>query len=86
MKTPASVEEAHRVVAAFVEHYNNHRLHSAIDYVTPADRLAGRPKAIVAARDTRLEAAREHRAAWRQGVRDRAPQPRSSREPLACSP
>ena len=30
----------------YVEHYNNVRLHSAIGYVTPADKLAGREKEI----------------------------------------
>ena len=29
-------------VAEFVAHYNHARLHSAIGYVTPADKLAGR--------------------------------------------
>lgn len=86
VKNPASLEEARRVVAAFVEHYNNHRLHSAIDYVTPADRLAGRHKAIIAARDSKLEAARERRAEWRQGTRTQVPQAPSSPEALACSP
>ena len=37
------------------------RLHSAIGYITPADRLAGRGPAIWAQRDARLEAAREVR-------------------------
>jgi transposase InsO family protein len=62
-KAPASLEEARRVVAAFVTEYNHHRLHSAIGYVTPADRLAGRAPAIWAARDQKLEAARAHRRA-----------------------
>ena len=86
VKNPATLEEARRVVAAFVEQYNNHRLHSAIDYVTPADRLAGRHEAIAAARDAKLEAARERRAAWRQGARAQAAQTPSSPAPLACSP
>ena len=45
----------------------------AIDYVTPADRLAGRHAAITAERDRRLEAARERRAQWRQAARGAAP-------------
>ena len=49
------------MVAAFVEYYNHHRLHSAIGFVTPADRLAGRAEAIWAARDQKLEAARARR-------------------------
>ena len=58
---PASVEEARKVVAAIVDHYNNRRLHSAIGFVTPADALRGRHDEIWAARDRKLEAAREAR-------------------------
>ena len=82
-KTPGTREEADRVVATFVEHYNHKRLHSAIDYVTPADRLAGRHKAINEARDLKLEAARQQRAAWRQAARRQNPNAPSSTEPLA---
>lgn len=59
--TPLTVEQARRIVEDFVAHYNAHRLHSAIGYVTPADRLHGRHKAIWQARDRRLDAARERR-------------------------
>jgi putative transposase len=44
------VEDAQRLVLEFVNHYNMVRLHSAIDYITPADKLAGRADAIWAAR------------------------------------
>ncbi len=60
-KTPLSVEDARRIVGEFVEHYNTVRLHSALGYVTPADRMAGRHIEIYAARDQKLEAAREKR-------------------------
>ncbi len=60
-KTPLSLEDARRVVAEFVEHYNTVRLHSALGYVTPQDRLEGRHQEIYAARDRKLEAAREQR-------------------------
>ncbi|HKV98630.1 MAG TPA: IS3 family transposase [Vicinamibacterales bacterium] len=60
-KAPDSLDAACRMVAAFVEYYNHHRLHSAIGFVTPADRLAGRAEAIWAARDQKLEAARAQR-------------------------
>ena len=86
VKTPTSLEEAHRVIAAFVEHYNLHRLHSAIGYVTPNDRLHGRHKAIAAQRDMKLEAARERRAAVRQAARTPSPLPSSSSQALAVSP
>ena len=62
---PSSLAEARRMVAAFVAYYNHQRLHSAIGFVTPADRLAGRAESIWAARDQKLEAARaQRRAQW----------------------
>lgn len=62
---PASLAEARRLVAAFVEYYNQRRLHSAIGFIAPADLLAGRGPAIWAARDQKLEAARaRRRALW----------------------
>jgi putative transposase len=60
-KTPLTLEDARRVVGEFVEHYNTVRLHSALGYVTPKDRLEGRHMEIYAARDRKLEAAREQR-------------------------
>ena len=60
-KTPLTIEDARRVVGEFVEHYNTVRLHSALGYVTPRDRLEGRHTEIYAARDRKLEAAREKR-------------------------
>jgi len=65
---PASIEEARRQIAAWVEHYNTVRLHSAIGYVTPADRLLGLDADIHAERDRKLEEARERRAISRQAV------------------
>ena len=64
--SPLCVEDAQRIVAGFVEHYNTRRLHSAIGYVTPLDKLEGRDEEICAERDRRLEAAREVRRQRRQ--------------------
>ena len=66
---PQTIEEAMKRVTDYVEHYNHVRLHSAIDYVTPADKLAGRAKEIVEARDHKLESAREKRRAKRLAAR-----------------
>jgi len=63
---PGPLDKARRLVAAFVEHYNTKRLHSAIGYVAPADKLAGRETAIWAARDQQLETARERRRQRRE--------------------
>lgn len=67
--TPLSLEDALRLVARWVEHYNHVRLHSALGYVTPADKLAGRETAIYAERDRKLEAARQQRQAKRNAAR-----------------
>ena len=61
--TPLSVEDARRLVAEFVTHYNTARLHSAIAYITPADKLAGRAEAIWAARREKLAQADARRRA-----------------------
>ena len=53
----------------FVAHYNEVRLHSAIGFVTPKDKLEGRDAEILAARDRKLEAARAERRERRQAVR-----------------
>ncbi len=64
--TPLTLEDARRLVAGYVEHYNTRRLHSAIGYVTPKDKLEGREQMIFDARDRKLEAARERRKAARE--------------------
>jgi Integrase core domain len=75
-KTPLNVEDTRRVVGAFVEHYNTRRLHSAIGYVTPHDRLAGRHTEIWEERDRKLEVARIRRAQRRTEARGLAtPEP-----------
>ena len=53
-----SIDEARRWVEDFVRWYNGEHLHSAIRYVTPDDRHAGRDVAILAARRAVYRAAR----------------------------
>jgi transposase InsO family protein len=65
---PATIEEARKRVATYVDHYNNARLHSAIGYVTPADKLNGLEKQIFEERDRKLEEARDRRALSRHAV------------------
>jgi len=55
------LEEARNVVEGFVGYYNNERLHSALGYITPKDKLEGRELIIFADRDRKLEQARERR-------------------------
>jgi len=75
LAAPTSVDAARRVVASFVAHYNQVRLHSALGYITPADKLAGLEDVIFAERDRKLETARAIR---RQHQPARHSQPASS--------
>jgi len=66
VRTPLSMADCVRIVTEFVEHYNNIRLHSAIGYITPKDKLQGRAESILRDRDAKLTAAREARKAMRK--------------------
>jgi transposase InsO family protein len=66
VKTPLSLEDAQRIVMKFVAYYNHERLHSAIGYITPKDKLEGRAETIQVSRDAKLAAAREARKAQRR--------------------
>jgi putative transposase len=70
--TPLTLEDARRIVGKFVDHYNTVRLHSAIGYITPKDKLEGREQEIFDARDRKLEEARERRKTKRQAARQAA--------------
>jgi transposase InsO family protein len=61
LNTPVSLEDAKRLVAAFIRAYNTERLHSAIGYITPLDKLNGKEEEIFKARDIKLEASRAAR-------------------------
>jgi transposase InsO family protein len=64
--TPLTQEDALKLIEEYVDHYNTVRLHSAVGFVTAADMLAGRQAEILAARDRKLEEAREQRKKRRQ--------------------
>jgi putative transposase len=64
--TPLSLAGAQHLVEAYVEHYNNFRLNSAVCYVTPKDMLAGHQQEIQAERDRKLAEARQQRRIRRQ--------------------
>jgi len=57
---------ARATIAARIDHYNNHRLHSAIGYVSPRDKLLGLESKIWAERDRKLEDARDLRRKRRE--------------------
>jgi putative transposase len=73
---PLSLEDARRLMGRYVDHYNRVRLHSAIGYVTPLDKLEGREPHIFAERDRKLEEARRQRQLRRQeALRNPLPKP-----------
>jgi transposase InsO family protein len=59
--TPLTADDARRIIGKYVEYYNSVRLHGAIGYVTPHDKLSGRDRQIFAERDRKLAEARERR-------------------------
>jgi putative transposase len=73
--TPLSLQDARRLVTRFVEHYNTVRLHSAIGYVTPADKLLGLEPVIHSERDRKLDEARQRRQRLRQAARSNVDPP-----------
>ena len=56
-----TLDQARRQIANYVDQYNESRLHSAIGYITPADKLAGNAETIFAQREAKLAEAREQR-------------------------
>jgi putative transposase len=78
---PLSLDEARRIVADYITHYNEVRLHSAVGYVTPKDMLEGRAPTIHEQRDRKLADARERRQQLRQAERIATPAP-----PLPAQP
>ena len=67
---PETLTEARRKVADYVTYYNHVRLHAAIGYVTPGDKLNGLEQEIFAERDRKLDEARKRRQAARAAVRN----------------
>lgn len=61
-KTPTNLNEARRVVTQYVDEYNHKRLHAAIGYIAPVDKLDGREHVIFQKRKHKLDQARWDRS------------------------
>lgn len=65
-RVPRNLEEARKFIAEFIEEYNYKRLHSAIGYVTPFDKLLSLDSDLQKERKSKLERARLMRKrAWK---------------------
>ena len=69
-QVPLSLGNARKIVGEFIEKYNCQRLHSAIGYITPNDKMAGKAEEIWKERDEKLETARKMRKAERKKGRE----------------
>lgn len=65
-QVPLSLENARKIVGKFIEKYNSNRLHSAIGYITPNDKMAGKAEEIWRTRDEKLETDRKLRKLARE--------------------
>ena len=65
-KVPLSLEQAIRIVGEYIAEYNGKRLHSAIGWITPNDKLAGKAEEIWRVRDEKLAKSRQARANGRK--------------------
>jgi len=67
----ASLNDARKWVDWFVDWYNHHHLHSAINFVTPAQRHAGEDIGVLSHRHAVYQAARARNPnRWARGTRD----------------
>ncbi|OED38640.1 integrase [Chromatiales bacterium (ex Bugula neritina AB1)] len=63
------IEQMKQSIGDYIQHYNHERLHSAIGYVTPAQKLQGQERDIFKRREEKLAQAREDRKNRRQQAR-----------------
>jgi len=59
-----STDDARRQISEYIRYYNQKRLHSAIGYVTPFDKLIGRDREIIPVREQKLVRAWELRVQY----------------------
>lgn len=63
-----NIDDAQKQIFKYIEYYNNKRLHSSLNYLTPDDYLQGRVKTRLSEREKKLEAAAKNRIQVRIAV------------------
>ena len=66
----STLAEAKEKTEKFIEEYNFKRLHSAIGYIAPNDKLLGKEEEIFKQRDHKLALARDHRKEMRKKLKE----------------
>ena len=56
-----NLKDANRQIDQYVDHYNNHRLHSSLFYLRPVDFLNGNVDELLKVRQAKLDKAVENR-------------------------
>ena len=84
-KTPLSMEDAIRETEKYINKYNNERLHGAIGYIAPVDKLEGREQMIFDERKRKLAEAQERRKAKHSTQPCDEPSEHNSLKPLDIS-
>ena len=64
-----SLEDLIQQISEYISYYNNRRLHSAIGYIAPIDKLVGRENLIFEQRQRKLEQAKKNRICQRYYVK-----------------
>lgn len=63
--------DSEQTIGGIVDHYNHERLHSALEFQTPATWYRGNPAEVTAARRLKLSQARHRRKQFNLGIRQR---------------
>lgn len=60
-KLPVNHKEAKRIIELYIDYYNTQRLHSAVGYVTPHDKISGQAEVIINRRRQKMAMAKRAR-------------------------
>ena len=62
-----SIDDARHQIDEYIKHYNNNRLHSSLEYLTPNDIITGKKKQLLGIREIKVKVAKEKRKEyWKQ--------------------